>query len=168
MRILSRDIRPAVVADAEKIANVYWTSWQHVYAGVIPPRALQDMLTRRNVRWWKNAIQDETTVLVLEVRGNVVGYATAGLSRARALPQEGEIFEIYLLPEYQGLGFGRELFCAAKKLLASLGCNGTICWSVDVLDQAALFFTALGGQTMAFAEESFGGTLIGKISFVWD
>lgn len=37
------------------------------------------------------------------------------------MPYSGEIFEIYLLPEYQGLGFGRRLFNAARQELAAHG-----------------------------------------------
>ena len=126
------------------------------------------MITRRNVAWWRKAIEGETTLLVLEVEDEPVGYATVGLSRARSLPQEGEIYEIYLLPEYQGLGFGRTLFEEARRLLSSLGCKGTICWNIDVLEQASMFFTAMGGKPLAFVEEEVGGRMIGKISYVWD
>ena len=168
MRILSSDVRPAEAADAEKIANVYWRAWQHAYAGILPHQALHELLSRRNIAWWKRAIAGEETLLVLEVQGKPVGYASVGLNRVKALPHEGEIYEIYLLPEYQGLGFGRVLFGEARRLLASLGCKGTICWSFDALDQAATFFTALGGKPFAFAEEEHGGKLFGKVSHVWE
>lgn len=45
-------------------------------------------------------------MLVVEVAGVVAGYATLGLSRARGLPHDGEIYELYLRPEYQGIGLG--------------------------------------------------------------
>nr|WP_272209889.1 GNAT family N-acetyltransferase [Marinicella sp. W31]MDC2875727.1 GNAT family N-acetyltransferase [Marinicella sp. W31] len=168
MRILSGDVRPAVVEDAEKIANVHWRAWQHVYAGVMPHRALHEMITRRNTTWWRKAIASEETLLVLEVQGLPVGYANVGLNRVKALPQEGEIYEIYLLPEYQGLGFGRELFSEARGLLNSLGCKGTICWSIEALEQAELFFVAMGGKRFAFLEETFGDRALAKVSYVWD
>ncbi|AMM83626.1 MULTISPECIES: GNAT family N-acetyltransferase [Martelella] len=168
MRILSGDVRPAKADDAEKIANVHWRAWQHTYAGIIPHAVLQRMITERNLSWWRRAIASEETLLVLAVEGEPVGYASVGLNRVKTLPQEGEIYEIYLLPEYQGLGFGRELFEAARRLLNSLGCKGTICWAIDTLDQAALFFSGLGGKPLAFAEEHYGDRLIGRISYAWD
>lgn len=168
MRILSSDVRPAEMADAVSVATVHWQAWQQVYAGIIPHRSLQAMLTRRNVSWWQRAVSSEATVLVLEVQGKLVGYATVGLSRARALLPEGEIYEIYLLPEYQGLGFGRDLFTEARRLLASLGCKGTICWVLDDLQQAKMFFSALGGKPLAFSRSQFGDTSLGKVSFCWD
>jgi ribosomal protein S18 acetylase RimI-like enzyme len=61
---------------------------------------------------------------VLDVGGTMAGYATLGLNRARSLPQEGEIYELYLKPEFQGVGLGKRLFTEARQLLDSLGCKG--------------------------------------------
>ncbi|MEO2039462.1 MAG: hypothetical protein ABGW90_12345, partial [Martelella sp.] len=63
-------------------------------------------------------------------------------------------------------GAGR--FAEARRLLASLGCKGTICWCFEALDQAGIFFTALGGKPFAFAEEEHGGKVLGKVSYIWD
>ncbi|WP_176082541.1 GNAT family N-acetyltransferase [Martelella sp. HB161492] len=168
MTIISSDVRRAEKADAKAIANVHWQAWQHGYAGLIPHIALQHMLTRRNSQWWLKAVDGPATLLVLEVDARVVGYATVGLSRARSLLQEGEIYEIYLLPTYQGLGFGRRLFREAQRLLASLGCKGVIAWCLEDLDQATGFFTALGGRRQALSIERFGDKCLDKVAFAWD
>lgn len=168
MRILSSDVRPAELSDAARIAAVHWDAWQNVYSGVVPHRILQQKITRRNVGWWSRAIRSEATILVLEVHDVLVGYASVGLNRARALPQEGEIYEIYLLPQYQGLGFGRQLFAEARQLLISLGCKGILCWCIDTLDQAGCFFSALGGRQIAFRQQHFGDLVLGKVAFAWD
>jgi ribosomal protein S18 acetylase RimI-like enzyme len=68
------------------------------------------MLERRDIAWWRRAIRGSTSILVLDVGGTIAGYATLGLNRARSLPQEGEIYELYLRPEYQGVGLGKRLF----------------------------------------------------------
>ena len=51
----------------------------------------------------------------IEARLAVAGYANYGRNRARSLHYEGEIYELYLRPEFQGLGFGHRLFSAAKR-----------------------------------------------------
>jgi len=43
---------------------------------------------------------------VLVFGDKVAGYANYGRNRARSLHFEGEIYELYLRPEFQGLGFG--------------------------------------------------------------
>ncbi len=55
---------------------------------------------------------------MLDVGDGIAGYASYGRNRAASLPYRGEIFELYLAPEYQGLGFGRRLFSAAQRALA--------------------------------------------------
>ena len=42
---------------------------------------------------------------MLQVAGEVVGYATFGVARVRG-EHEGEIYEIYVTPEHQGTGYG--------------------------------------------------------------
>ncbi len=58
---------------------------------------------------------------MLEVGGTVAGYATYGPNRARNLVQRGEVYEIYLRPEYQGVGLGTRLFLAARRELVRHG-----------------------------------------------
>ena len=52
--------------------------------------------------------------MVLDIGQGAVGYASYGRCRDRSLPAEGEVDELYLLPEYQGIGFGRRLFKAVR------------------------------------------------------
>src|SRR5690606_31087326 len=97
----------------------------------IPHHALQRMVYRRGVKWWENAIRRASTVLVAEMGGEVVGYATIGKNRARELSQQGEIYELYILPEYQGLGLGTRLFQEARKRLSARGLRGLVIWVLE-------------------------------------
>ena len=99
--------------------------------------------------------------------GTIAGYATLGLSRARALPQEGEIYEIYLRPEYQGLGLGRILFGEAKSLLKSLGCEGMVVWCLEDSELAYNFFLSAGGRDVAEGMEDFDEKYLKKVGLVW-
>ena len=87
-------------------------------------RALTAMINRRGGQWWANAIRRAATVLVVEIGGKVAGYATIGRNRARELQQQGEIYELYLRPEYQGIGLGSRLFAAARERLTSPWAEG--------------------------------------------
>ena len=125
MTTLTIDVRPAEPADAVEIAEVHRAAWSQAYTGIIPFRSLRAMIERRGARWWGRAIRGSTSILVLDVGGTIAGYATLGLNRARALPQEGEIYELYLLPEYQGVGLGRRLFDEARRFLRLARLQGT-------------------------------------------
>lgn len=167
MKTLSIDVRRAEPQDAAAIAEAHRFSWQHTYEGIIPHKPLRDMLERRGESWWRKATRGPATLLVVEVAGQVAGYATLGLNRARALPQEGEIYELYLRPEYQGIGLGRVLFGEARRLLKSLGCSGLVVWCLEESEHADRFFRGQGGIDIAEGMEDFGEVSLKKIGFVW-
>ena len=167
MKTLSIDVRRAESQDARAIAEAHRLSWQHTYAGIIPHRPLGQMLERRGEDWWRKATRGPATLLVVDVAGIIAGYATLGLNRARALPQEGEIYEIYMRPEYQGIGLGHSLFGEARRLLKSLGCKGMVAWCLEDSESADRFFRSNEGVDIAEGTESFGDTALKKVGFVW-
>jgi ribosomal protein S18 acetylase RimI-like enzyme len=167
MKTLSIDVRRAEPQDARAISEVHREAWNQAYAGLIPHRPLTNMLERRGETWWRKAANGPATLLVLDVAGTVAGYATIGLNRARALPCDGEIYEIYLRPEFQGIGLGRRLFGECRRLLKSLGCEGMVVWCLEDSEQAARFFRRHGGLDAVEGTEDFGGTQLKKLGFVW-
>ena len=117
--------------------------------------------------WWKRAIQRGTSVLVVDFGGAIAGYCTFGLNRARALPQEGEIYELYIRPEYQGIGVGTRLFNAARTDLRNHGCDGLVIWALEDNDMAMNFYAGHGGKDIAQGYETFEDQRLRKIAFVW-
>src|SRR5688572_16868168 len=109
MNTVAGGIRKAEPADAQAIADVHYEAWRGAYSGIIPHRALNAMLRRRRPDWWAHAMRRSAPVLVVEIAGTVAGYAPLGRNRARGLTQQGEIYELYLRPEYQGIGLGSRL-----------------------------------------------------------
>ncbi|MCY6383317.1 GNAT family N-acetyltransferase [Hoeflea prorocentri] len=167
MTTLAVDVRRAEPGDAVAISETHRAAWQHAYSGLIPYRTLISMVERRGHSWWQRAIRGSTSILVLEVEDTIAGYATLGLNRARSLPQEGEIYELYLRPEYQGIGLGSRLFSEARRLLGSLGCKGMVVWTLEENDRAVNFYSALGGIDIAEGSETFDKHPLRKIAFVW-
>jgi GNAT superfamily N-acetyltransferase len=167
MNTLTFDIRKAEPHDARYIADVHQAAWVGAYAGIIPHGALTSMINRRGAPWWGSAIRRAASVLVIEMGGTIVGYATLGRNRARQLKFEGEIYELYLLPQYQGLGLGTRLFNAAREKLKSHGLNGLVVWALEDNIGAVSFYHGCGGRDFAEGVEVFDGQAIRKIAFVW-
>jgi ribosomal protein S18 acetylase RimI-like enzyme len=167
MTTLTIDIRKAGPQDAEAIATVHQEAWMGAYSGIIPHKALLRMVGRRGVGWWQSAIRRAANVLVVELGGTVVGYATLGRNRARELPQRGEIYELYLKPEYQGVGLGSRLFAAARERLARHGLEGTVVWALEDNSGALSFYAGLGGRDIAEGVEVFDQKALRKIAFAW-
>mgnify|MGYP001765198168 CR=1 FL=1 len=156
MRLGEIGVRRALSADASRIAAVHDAAWAGAYRGIIPGRELERMIARRGPVWWKRALDRHTAVLVLEFGGEVVGYATVGPNRMRMLPFAGEIYELYLKPEAQGLGLGRLLFAAARRELRRYGLAS---FAVRVLADNAggrAFYERRGGTVAAETGERIG------------
>ncbi|QDZ01774.1 GNAT family N-acetyltransferase [Nitratireductor mangrovi] len=165
---LTIDIRRAEESDASAIADVHMEAWRGAYAGIIPYRALAKMINRRGAAWWASAIRRAASVLVVECGGEIAGYATLGRNRARELPQQGEIYELYLRPQYQGVGLGTRLFAEARDKLAAHGLKGLVVWALEENGNAVSFYQGAGGRDVAEGVEVFDQKAIRKIAFVWD
>jgi ribosomal protein S18 acetylase RimI-like enzyme len=161
------EIRLARPDDAGPIAEVHDEAWRYAYRGVIPGQDLERMVQRRGPRWWKHAIDRKTRIVVLSFGGVVAGYATYGRNRASSLPYQGEIFEFYLRPEYQGLGLGRRLFNAVRRDLAGHDVKSLVVWALADNEVACGFYRRLGGQLVDSTVERFGKTTLQKIAFGW-
>lgn len=168
MNTLTIDIRKAEAGDAAAIAEVHQAAWLGAYSGIIPHRALTGMVNRRGPDWWAGAIRRTATVLVIEIGGKLAGYATIGRNRARELSQQGEIYELYLRPEYQGIGLGRRLFSAAREKLSRSGLKGLVVWALEENSGALAFYEGAGGHDIAEGVEVFDHKALRKIAFVWD
>ncbi|MCX7899742.1 MAG: GNAT family N-acetyltransferase [Methylocystis sp.] len=158
-------IRHARPGDADEITRAHDLSWRDAYRGVIPGAELERMIARRGPDWWRAAITRGTGLLVLDFDNHIAGYSTYGRNRVPSMPYSGEVFELYLAPEYQGLGFGRRLFNAARRELAEHGYLSTIVWALADNDKALAFYRSLGGQTIRRAEERFGQDMLTRVAF---
>jgi ribosomal protein S18 acetylase RimI-like enzyme len=161
-------IRNARSFDAAEIAEVHDAAWRDAYRGIIPGRELEKMIARRGPQWWRSAIQRGTRLVVLDFDESIGGYASYGRNRVSSLPHAGEIFELYLAPEFQGLGFGRRMFEAARQDLAEHGYDSCVVWALADNDRALEFYKKLGGKIIRQASERFGTEIRGRIAFGFD
>ena len=161
-------IRNARDGDADAIAEVHDAAWRDAYRGIIPGRELERMIARRGPRWWHSAITRGSRLVVLDFDETIGGYASYGRNRVPSMPFGGEIFELYIAPEFQGLGFGRRLFDVARKDLADHGYNSTLVWALADNERALDFYRRLGGRFVREAQERFGTETRARIAFAFD
>ncbi len=159
-------VRKGKSADAQALAEVFRLSWQGAYRGIIPHIQLDNIVRRRGASWWSKALRNGDRILVLEFQDKVAGYVTFGPAR-RSGRQQGEIYELYLAPVYQGLGLGELLFEAARSQLDSLNCDGLIIWALADNIQAADFYWRRGGRPAGETTEQIGGARLKKVAYAW-
>ena len=144
-------IRQARVKDAPALAEVYAEA----------PRGSEVLAVR------VLALAERRPLLVLDFSGEATGYVTYGRCRLGRTPFQGEIFELYLHPIYQGLGLGERLFDSARKRLADLRLKGLVAWALTDNEGACAFYLSLGGKPVAEGAERFGEVSLRKVAFAW-
>ena len=168
----SREVSPIKIrwskpADTTALAALHRDAWRYAYRGIIPGISLERMIARRGPASWRRMHRLGRRALVLEFDNRVAGYATFGPCRTRSLARRGEIYELYVRPEFQGIGFGKRLFGEARRHLRARGLVGLLVWALAGNDLACRFYMALGGRERIRGYERVGGTRLEKIGFVW-
>jgi ribosomal protein S18 acetylase RimI-like enzyme len=109
------DIRPAVLGDADRIAQLHVLTWQETYAHLLPPGFFDDAHSRMRRDMWDRILNDqrpEWTVRIAESDGILVGFAMSGPSSAdagRNHPRDRQLYNIYVTRAAHGTGIGQAL-----------------------------------------------------------
>jgi len=159
-------VRSGKPADAVALARIFKEAWLLAYRGIIPHLHLESMVRQRSPEWWRDALKSGDSALVLEMAGTVAGYATIGNSRQRG-PFQGEIYELYLDPLYQGLGLGEHLFEGCRYALDMRKLSGLIVGALLDNRAACDFYWRRGGPRIASAFTKLGGQGLEKVAFAW-
>ncbi|MEL6374508.1 MAG: GNAT family N-acetyltransferase [Pseudomonadota bacterium] len=159
-------IRKARVGDAKLLADIFAASWRNAYQGIIPHLHLETMISQRAAGWWRRALRRSGGTFVLKVGDTIVGYCTCGLSRSKG-EYQGEIYELYIDPDHQGLGYGEHLFEAARQYLDQRQLRGLVIWAILENDKACAFYWNRGGRPVAEAVDTIGGRELEKVAFAW-
>ena len=145
-------IRAAGPEDAEEVERLRVAGWQAAYRGIVPDGYLNRMRVdgaRRRRRMADQASAAHRAVLVESVAvqgGAIVGWVSGGRCRDadRPGPGQGEVYAIYVLPEWWGRGAGRLLMAHAVRALAEAGCRDITLWVLEANQQARRFYAAAG------------------------
>ena len=152
-------VREASVEDAAAIAHVYFETARAQYAEIVARRVLQRLAAAHLAARWELLLTKRrwvrSTYIAEDADGRVVGFAAAGPTRVASLGPAGELYAIYVLPQWQRLGLGRMLFYRAVQSLASAGVDAIVTW-VFAANPSRSFFESLGGTPVASASSPSG------------
>jgi ribosomal protein S18 acetylase RimI-like enzyme len=167
MKELVISIRRAKSEDAAALSAVFDAAWREAYQGIIPALALERMMARRGPRWWLSTIGRGRPLVVLDIGETIAGYVSYGRCRDRSLPADGEVDELYLAPEYQGLGFGTRMFKAVRNDLSDREIKRVVVWALSDNERACAFYQRLGGKLIAETTERIGGAQLSKVAYLF-
>ncbi len=162
-------IRPAQTADAAGIAAVYVETWRTTYAGLLPDDVLINMSRKRVAVSWQRTLKDRREIILIaeDRRAGVIGFASAGTNRDRASRYRGEVYTLYIHPDFQNRGVGARLLADIFRALADAGFNAAVIWVLD-LNPSRFFYEAMGGQRVGDRDQSHWGAVLKELAYGWD
>lgn len=135
-------LRRAEVGDEPAVAAVHVRSWQVAYRGLLPDAYLDALdpaaRAKRYTFGRTGPGRPVTTVAVAD--GVIRGFATAGPCRDDDARSAGELYAIYVHPDWWGSGTGRALIGAARGRLESLGYQQAVLWVLAGNERAQRFY----------------------------
>lgn len=161
------EIRKANQTDSrEEISTIYEQSWKYAYKGIIP----QDYLDNIPSGQWRGVIDhpDRHTLIMLD--GNkIIGTSGYGKSRSADYKNWGEIFSIYLLPEYMGKGYGKSLLKKAVEELKTMGFKTIFLWVLEENHGARHFYETCGfNYSGNVKKDTIGGKQLFELQYVYN
>ena len=151
------EIRKAYPADAYTLVQIRDLAWKKDYYDILPNEIIYDKSkhVEESVQHLKDQINENNRILVALDGNQIVGFVFYG-KVVSSMYDNGEIREIYVLPEYQKRGIGRQLFDKAVEALNKLRFSSFIV-SCPQQNPNMEFFIHLGGTKKEIRTEKIMG-----------
>lgn len=162
------NIRKASPEDARDCAKVHVDSWKVAYRGLVPDSVLDNLSYTSRTKFFTEFLSSNPDDnYVAEENDEVVGILTIGGCRDEDLDPQmtGEIWGIYLHPNYWRQGIGSALCEFALDRLSSLGYREVILWVFKDNQSARLFYESLGFQADGASKQLEPGTPLEAIRY---
>jgi len=160
-------IRAARPGDARRIARLDVEVWRATYAGILATQFLVGLSAARREVGWATVIEREPHDVRVAVDNddNILGFGSCGRCRAGA-PFAGEVFTLYVAPDWQNQGIGRLLLLALFERLVAQGCPSAIIWVLRD-NPGRFFYRRLGGSEVQHKMFAVGGKRIAAAGYAW-
>ncbi len=162
-------IRRMQPADARPISEIRVITWRATYRGLIDDDYLDHLDieedAQRRVEYLAMPNPSSFT-LVAEDSGEVRGYCIGGPERNSHPVYTGEIYALYILPQYQKAGIGKSLVIAGAKELLMKGHHGMIIAALAG-NPARKFYEHLGGKHIGQRWIELGDSKYLEIEYGW-
>ena len=161
--------RPARLADTRAISEIYIETWRSTYAGSLPADVLVGMKPDKWSVSFARALKRRTEIIMVadQSETGVVAMGTAGENRGHHGNFTGEIYTLYVHPDFQNEGIGEKLMAHLFHGLTKSGKNSAIVW-VLAPNPSRFFYERMGGQRAGERRESLWGTTLQELAYGWN
>jgi len=167
-------IREAQLSDAPAMARVIVDSYRSAHRDHIPEESLMRFTYEESERNWIRTLRKlgESTgsrecIYVVEDAGNLIGVAMGGPERSNHPSYTGEIYILYLLPEYHRQGIGRQLTGEVVRRLVEWGMHSLLIRVLKANSPARRFYEALGGELVLEEQIEEDGVVLEQVAYGW-
>jgi ribosomal protein S18 acetylase RimI-like enzyme len=160
-------IRTARLDDAGPIARLDVETWQATYAGILGTPYLAGLSAGRRELGWTHVIRraPEDVHVAVDAGGEIVGFGSCGGCRGE--PNfTAEIFTLYVAPDWQNLGVGRQLLLAMFRRLFAKGHRSVVIWVLRE-NPSRFFYQRLGGKEVRRKLLPFNGMQVPATGYGW-
>lgn len=143
---MNYEIRWVAEEDADALGNIHSASWRAAYKGIIPDSVLDGFTPEKRAERFRNAMRNknEETSIIL-VNSMPAGFITLGKCRDEdAGTGWGEIWGIYMHPDYWHSGIGSLLFNWGLEELGERGFDTAALWVLEGNSRARKFYEKHG------------------------
>jgi ribosomal protein S18 acetylase RimI-like enzyme len=166
-------IREATQADAPGMAKVRVDTWRDAYRGILPGELLAGLSYQATAERWQKvyweAREPGVAVFVAEnEHQEIVGIAICGPEQSQDPIYQGEIYVLYVLPQYQRQGIGRRLVeRCIQHLVDELKFKTMLIW-VIAENPYRRFYEMLGGKASGEKTKDIGGKMVVEVGYGWE
>ncbi|HYZ40526.1 MAG TPA: GNAT family N-acetyltransferase [Stellaceae bacterium] len=160
-------IRLARASDARAIAGLDVETWRTTYAGVLATSYLVGLSERRREAGWRSVILREPrdVRVAVDPKGVILGFGSCGPNRGDRT-FAGEVFTLYVAPDWQNQGIGRRLLIALFRRLVAAGRHSAIVWVLRD-NPARFFYERLQAQQVSRKSFTVGGMVVEALAYGW-
>jgi RimJ/RimL family protein N-acetyltransferase len=140
MEITIRNVLPEEAREHIMLLNA---CWQSAYKGIMTDEFLADRVKQQEQRaeWLKETLIDPDCGVYCAMLGNkMIGRLVFGKSEDQDKSNTGEIVAIYLLEEFWGRGYGKEMLDFALDKLKSRGYGEIVLWVLEGNERGRRFY----------------------------
>ena len=164
-------IREREERDAAGIGRVRIDAWRAAYRGIVPDEVLANLdytaeAERHRQRFHETKGQANLFLYVaVDTAENVVGFGVGGTERDGLAGYPGELYALYVHPDWQSRGVGRALAAAVFADLHAAGLEPLVIWALKENTRAGAFYRRLGGEVVAEKTVVIGGKSLVEVGF---
>lgn len=139
-------IRYANIKDARTLGEIHSKSWKVAYKGIVQDEILKNITVEKRQAYFEKALTENWEEDAIIFKDNdAVGLICIGKCRdADKTDTCGEIWGIYLLPEYWNMGIGSELINWGINELSKRNFSKVILWVLEENINARKFYEKVG------------------------